>query len=169
MKAWLLTWEWSGEAAAVADAIAAILSPRYSLKRVAETVEFYYAKRFSTAAELRSYAGASSRNPYRAEIDFNCIIACGHNPHLRARLVSDLSVSIDPATGNEIISWIEPPLYKSHKSGFPTVIHPAKRMRCIREIKGALSDELIWDRAKDRSRPGWGSRKPGHPIQEILW
>ena len=112
MKAWLITWDWMSDAAAVADTVAAILSPRYSIERVTGIVEFLYAKRNSTASELVAYAGRPARNPYRAKGQFSGGITCGHHPWLHARLVHDLNVSTDTETGVETITWTEPALYK---------------------------------------------------------
>ena len=34
MKAWLMTWDWTGDAAAVADETVDVLNPRWAVKRL---------------------------------------------------------------------------------------------------------------------------------------
>ncbi len=166
MKAWLITWDWMGDAAAVADEVAAILNPRYSGQRVASIVEFLYAKRNSTASELAAYAGRAARNPYRSERHFSGGITCGHNPWLHARIVHDLSVSTIVETGIETITWTEPPLYKPREHGFREMVRDRMFGQCARRITGPLSDELIWDRIKGQFKPGWEPNRPGPAMQE---
>ena len=92
MKAWLVTWDWASDAAALADEIAAILPPRWSPERVAGFVEFLYGQITSTPTELAAYAKDRSNNPYPAELrDFDRI-SCGANPFLFARAVSNLTI-----------------------------------------------------------------------------
>jgi len=43
IKAWLVTWEWSGEHAKRDDKVAAIFNPRLGIERIREYVEFIYA------------------------------------------------------------------------------------------------------------------------------
>jgi hypothetical protein len=154
MKAWLITWEWMADSAAVADEVAAILNPRWSGARVAGIVEFLYAKCTATASELAAYAGRPARNPYRANQDFNCHITCGHHPWLHARLVDDLAVSRDPETGIETIAWTEPPLYSPREHG-PELVRARIPGKFVRRITGALSDELIWDRERGELKAAW--------------
>ncbi len=166
MKAWLITWDWMADAAAVADEVAAILSPRYSSERIAGIVEFLYSKRNSTASELAAFAGRAARNPYRPERQFSGGITCGHHPWLHARIVHDLSVSTDVETGNETITWTEPPLYKPREHGFPEMVRDCMPGQCVRRITGPLSDELIWDRIKGQFKPGWEPNRPRPAVQE---
>ena len=88
MNAWLVTWEWDNDAAAVADVIATVLSPRLSEERVASIVELLYANATSNVVELCSIAKRPSDNPYKAQLERGRI-NCGHNPYLWARKVSD--------------------------------------------------------------------------------
>lgn len=145
MKAWLITWEWTSDSAAVIDEVAAILSPRYSGDRVACIVEFLYAKRHATACEMAAFAGRPSKNPYRAGVG----ITCGHHPWLHGRKVDDLRVSKDPKSGVETVTWIEPELYKLRRSGHPKRVRDSMPGKSVRRITGPLSDELVWDRSKN--------------------
>lgn len=148
MKAWLITWEWIGDAAAVADEVAAILNPRWSIDRVACIVEFLYSKRHSTASEMAAYAGHPVRNPYRAERHFSSGITCGHNPSLHARIVDNLQVSENAETGIETITWTELPIYKPREHGYPEMVRDRISAKFVRRITGPLSDDTIWDRSQ---------------------
>lgn len=155
MNAWLVTWDWVQDAAAVADKVAAILNPRWSADRVACIVEFLYAKRTATASEIAAYASRPSRNPYRAERDSYGGIICGHHPWLHARIVFDLKISENPETGIETLTWTEQSLYKRGEDGRPEMVRDRMPAQTTRRITGALSDELIYDRAKGEFKPGW--------------
>ncbi len=91
MKAWLITWEWANDAAAVADRVVGVLNSHWGDRRVADIVEFLYSNASSSVDELAYYAKKPSNNPCRADIR-NGGIHCGHNPFLYARKVSDLRV-----------------------------------------------------------------------------
>ncbi len=149
MKAWLITWDWTGDAAAVADRIAGILSVRKSPQYVAEIVEFLYAQSRANIEELAAYAKNRNNVPYRAKIDFNNRIRCGHNPFLFAEQVSDLTTTTDPETGIETISWLTQPEYKPMESG-PELVSSARSKSCTRVVTGPLSNELMWDRKLGR-------------------
>jgi hypothetical protein len=103
MKAWLITWDWAGDAAAVADEVVGVLNPRWAERRVADIVEFLYSNTSANISELAHYAKRPSNNPYRAEIR-NGRIHCGHNPFLYARIVTDLKIAIG-SDGKESITW----------------------------------------------------------------
>jgi hypothetical protein len=92
MKAWLVSWVWAADAAALADEIATILPARWSRERVSGFVEFLYAQTMATPTELAAYAKNHSNNPYRAELQNFGRISCGANPFLYARPVSDLTI-----------------------------------------------------------------------------
>jgi hypothetical protein len=136
-----------GDSAAVTDKIAAVFNPRWSSHRVAGYVEALYAIANSTVGELAHYAKVSGSNPYSAKIDNNSQITCGHHPWLEARVVDDLEVVRDPATGLETISWNEPPLYKLPDSGpgGPVIVRGPIPEKCVRRITGPVSNELVWD------------------------
>ena len=125
-KAWLVTWDWTGDHAAVPerDILAAILRPQTSPDAMKRIVELLYAAReYAPSGKL----DAMKRNPYPAK--FNTIeveqplqsgevfkqtvpfagqIVCGHNPFLSARLVDNLRLrdSTNPDAG---LIWDERP------------------------------------------------------------
>jgi hypothetical protein len=125
-KAWLVTWDWAGDHAAVPerDAVAAILRPQTSPDTVKRIVELLYAAReYHPADKL----GALTRNPYPAQfntveieqplrdgevfkqtVPFAGQIVCGHNPFLYARLVDNLRLR-DSTNPNAGLIWDERP------------------------------------------------------------
>ena len=117
MKAWLITWDWAGDHAAVGDPVVAVLSARTGAEDVRRYVERRYVEKTASLPEKLSYAryNRPQAPPYAAEFDrlegvrFRGRIQCGHNPWLYARLVDNLRVETD-ATGNEVLSWDEQPL-----------------------------------------------------------
>jgi hypothetical protein len=113
MKAWLITWEWVGDHAKVKKSIVAIMSFRSSAHRMRETVEQIYVNERYSLGERVEYAKSKKSNPYRAYLGTykgaHCLweVYCGHNPHLYARIVSDLKVEIN-RNGKETLTWKEP-------------------------------------------------------------
>jgi len=160
MKAWLITWDWIGDAAAVADIVVGVLNPRWSDKRVAEIVEFLYANATANVAELSHYAKKPSNNPYRAEIR-NGTIHCGSNPFLYARVVSDLRIETT-INNKETISWMEPPRYELINNRVEMVKNPFPG-KFTRRISGPVSHKEIWDRATSKFKKGFG---PGELPEE---
>jgi hypothetical protein len=156
MKAWLITWDWIGDSAALADVLAGILNPRKSASRVAEIVEFLYYRCYANADELATFAKDRRRLPYKAETDFNSRIRCGHNPLLHAEQVFDLVVETDPESGLEIVSWHTYPVYAPFEEG-PRKVHDGQRHRLKRRLAGPLSHEAMWDRAKGRFKDKFGN------------
>jgi hypothetical protein len=114
IKAWLVTWEWSGDHAKRENIIAAIFNPRWGGDRVREFVEFFYANEYTLAERMDLVRGKP--NPYPAEFGkrmggkgtWKGEIFCGHNPFLRARVVDDLTVERN-MDGKEIAAWKERP------------------------------------------------------------
>ena len=97
MKAWLVTWEWVGDHAAVEEPIVSILSPRLSDETVRKYVEQLYADLSYSFSERLRFLRKPGENPYPAQFDIKWIIvdnsgregpmhtgriSCGHNPHL---------------------------------------------------------------------------------------
>jgi len=153
MKAWLITWDWTGDAAAVADVVVGVLNPRWGDRRVADMVEFLYSNTTANISELAHYAKRPSNNPYRAEIR-NGRIHCGHNPFLYARIVSDLKIEIG-SDGKESITWKEPPIYDLINNKVQMVREPIPGA-FTRRITGPFSHEQIWDRINSKFKKGWG-------------
>ena len=125
-KAWLVTWEWQGDHAAVeaSDVVAAILKPQTGPENVKRAVELLYAAREYAAVDK---LGSLTHNPYPAEfgtipvemrladgevvkqkVAYQNEIYCGHNPHLYARHVENLREkdAANPAAG---LVWDEIP------------------------------------------------------------
>jgi hypothetical protein len=107
MKAWLVTWEAAGDAAEVAEKIAAIISARRSSKYVAACMTFPHGLTHYYPDELLEYARQPSRNPYPAA-SAGPWLQCGHNPFLYGRIVSKIEARPDRKTGFETIPWVEP-------------------------------------------------------------
>ena len=153
MKAWLITWDWTGDAAAVADVVVGILNSRWGDRRVADIVEFLHTNATANVTELSHYAKRPSNNPYRAEIR-NGRIHCGSNPFLYARVVSDLKIEIT-SNNKESISWLEPPRYNIVKDKIEKVQEPIPD-GFTRRISGPVSHKQIWDRINSKFIKGWG-------------
>ena len=154
MKAWLVTWDWAGDAAAVADKIASIFPPQWPDDTVKRHVECLYALATSTAQELAAYAKRPSDSPYRARWD-SPFISCGHNPFLVARRVSELKV-VREGDGFEAISWREPDRWRINEEGHPEKSAEGQTYFTKRRIRGPLSSVPIWDRGAGRFVSGWG-------------
>jgi hypothetical protein len=113
-RAWILTWEWSGDHAAVDDPIVTVVSWRWSAERVRDFVEQLYAISKYNWAERFNIARSARRNPYRAEFGkhgnatYSERISCGHNPWLSARMVADVQV-VRETDGSETLAWSEIP------------------------------------------------------------
>ncbi len=115
MKAWLITWCWIGDHAAVDDPVVAILSARTGAEEVRRYVGRRYIEECASLREKLSYARYNhpQEPPYQAEYErvggvrHQGKIHCGHNPWLYARLVDDLRVEMD-AAGNDVPKWTEP-------------------------------------------------------------
>lgn len=152
MKAWLITWEWAGPHAAVADKVAAVLSPLWGHGRVAQIVELLYARAHYDVEEMaRMYAKVGGSNPYPATTTKTGWIVCGHNPHLAARKVNNLKVECPDEEEPETITWTES---TGHEIEPGRVVVEEKACSYTRDRRGPVSDERIWDRAMSQSGPG---------------
>ena len=89
-KAWLVTWEWSGDHAKRNPEVVAVFRPQLTFKRVSELVEHLYSFSKYTPQERMIFALGLQPSPYPARVEATGQIICGHNPWLRARLVDDL-------------------------------------------------------------------------------
>lgn len=155
MRAWIVTWECAGDAAAVADTLAAILPARWRSERVAMHVEFLYALTQSTAEELARHARSPTANPCRAQSDECGWITCGSNPILSARPAFDVTVAVDGASGLETIRWTTCARRRMVNDRVVEVVPPREEL-AVRRIRGPLSSMPIWDRENARFMPGWG-------------
>ena len=109
-KAWLVTWESSGEHARKENRIAAVFRPQLSGEHVRELVGCIHAFSEYTPRKRMACALDPKANPYPAQfgsiggVYWQCEIICGHNPCLRARLVDDLMID-----SNNQGTWKERP------------------------------------------------------------
>jgi len=125
--AWLVTWEWTGEHAAVpiGDVVAAILRPQTGSEAVKRIVELLYAAHeYAPVDKLAALAD----NPYpafyntvpfeehlpnggvrRLNVPSAAQIYCGHNPMLFARIVDNLRLK-EPDDPDAGLIWDERPL-----------------------------------------------------------
>ncbi len=160
MKAWLITWEWTGDAAAVADKVVGIISSRWASKRVRDIIEFLYVQRFYNLAEHAFLYARNNRknNPWPAISDFNGHLKCGRNPWLWARSVDKLKVVEDSSTGLETITWIELPKYCPGAHG-PELVRGPVSDKFTRRIQGPVSHEFIFDRFHGCFKDGWNPTK----------
>ena len=142
-KAWLLTWEWIGEHAAVEDRVAGILRPRISRKKITEIVEYIYAFHVYSLSELAHYAKRPNDNPYKAQWENGCCY-CGHHPSLHANYVHDLVVVEDPDSGLETIEWVLPALYtRDLETSERKLLRDKLKMSAPRTVAGPLSYRKI--------------------------
>ncbi len=142
-KAWLLTWEWGGDHAAVEDHIAGILRPRLSREKVGEIVDSIYAIHACSVSALAYYSRRPKANPYTSKW-VNNHYYCGDNPSLHANFVHKLKVTEDPDSGLETIEWVMPPLYKiNHTTLERELVRGELKQSVTRVITGPLSDREI--------------------------
>lgn len=104
-SAWLITWE--GTSGVPPEPIAAVLNYRASATSVKDFTELLHVSLTSTPREKLRYAKSPRGTPYRAEMTLFQKITCGHNPHLYARLVTNLKVVAGTLTWTEPLSHIE--------------------------------------------------------------
>jgi hypothetical protein len=142
-KAWLLTWEWTGDQAAVEDRIAGILRPRLSRDIVGVIVESIYTVHMGSVGNLAYWSRRPQEKPYKAEwFQNHCF--CGDNPSLHANYVHHLKVEEDPVTGLETVSWVLPPLYRMNISTSERELIRGEEPESVtRTILGPLSGREI--------------------------
>ena len=116
--AWLITWEGTSPPKRQSERIVSILGYRVSSSRILEYVEQIYVDHLYSLHEKMSYARHRTDNPYPAEyhringVQWGGRITCGHNPHLLARMVKNLTLS-EGTRGEDVLSWEEIPVPKS--------------------------------------------------------
>jgi hypothetical protein len=150
IRAWLVTWEWAGDAAPVADKVVAVLPEDWPADRVADVVTLLYAQATSTVGERVAYAADLAENPYRAqveEINGAPFVSCGPNPFLTAERVVDLEVDEDSTSGREVVTWA-----RMESDG----VTPGRRHTFHRDVDGPPGPAGI------RDRSGRRRRKAGH-------
>lgn len=143
MKAWLITWEWAGEHAAVVDRIAGLVSPRFAATRVRQIVELLYARAQYTIEEMALFVRKPQLAPYKALDEGGGQIVCGHNPFLYARKVTELVVVRDDQRGVETVRWKDPIRFRwSEASGRFVPAGPATPDECSRLLDRPICDLL---------------------------
>ncbi|MGA2506182.1 MAG: hypothetical protein ABSF80_01730 [Chitinispirillaceae bacterium] len=105
IKAWLVTWDYSGEHAKPKNKIVAIFNPHWSVDKVKQIIELLYVQLTFSLIEKGKYAKNKSFNPYPAK-EYRGRITCGDNPMLYARLVSNFIA--EDHTDESKTTWIEP-------------------------------------------------------------
>jgi hypothetical protein len=120
-KAWLVTWEWTGNHAKSDDKIVAVLDPRLSPLRVRELVELLYLNISQDIGERVYYALHRKKNPCPASFTEGRamrsipVVHCGHNPFLMAHLVDNFTVE-GHEDGTETATWRDLRSKRWHKS-----------------------------------------------------
>lgn len=113
-SAWLVTWARSGPHVPLEKTVAAVLSSRWSSKRVLEMVELLFAQECFSPSERVEWARGKFR-PYPAEyvstggVPFQGQIVCGADKSLYARMVKNLRAE-EGDDGDEQLLWDEIPL-----------------------------------------------------------
>lgn len=112
--AWLITWKWFGDHAAVEDDVVAIVSYRRSGSYIKDFMENLYIEKTSSFSEKLAYAKDRKAIPYPASystikgVTWTGSISCGDNPFLFGRLVSNVRVEVQD--GQETLRWEERPV-----------------------------------------------------------
>lgn len=113
-SAWLVTWEWIGDHAAVDKKVVTIINYRKSASYVKDFIEQLYIETSASISNKYSYAKSAKNNLYPAKyfrvkgVDWSGCMYCGHNPHLYARRVKNLRIT-EGAEG-ECLEWDEIPI-----------------------------------------------------------
>ncbi|MDO9463746.1 MAG: hypothetical protein Q7J67_00350 [bacterium] len=144
-RAWIITWEWNNDSASIVDKIAGIIDYRRGRKRIIDLVEFLYNLKISDISELADYAKNRKNIPYKANVDFNNQITCGHHPYLYARQVKNIEVFVDSHSKIETISWETFPTQEPTDS-CPQKNSDTEKEEFKRIIIGPLSFDYMWDR-----------------------
>lgn len=148
-SAWLLLWVWSEPHAAVEDELACILRPRLSERIIGEIVQALYNVHALSPTELAAVARHPDRLPAKVEwLSGQC--SYGGNPWLHASYVRKLTITTDPQSGLETISWVYPPLFKRNPVTMkPEQVRGELAGTITRSIAGPLSQRDIGRRALD--------------------
>lgn len=99
-RAWLVTWEGTKTPE---KRVVAAFNPRIPASRIRKVVQVLYVTLVEADADKIRFGVVPKRNPYPAREDMLGNIECGHNPWLRARIVSNLREA-----GGEV-RWTEAP------------------------------------------------------------
>lgn len=124
-SAWLLTWEWDGDHAAMKDKFVALLTWQYSSGNVAKIVERYFVSAYLSLFEQVRYTESKADCPYHVSFDtipvadsiqharsipsqgpFSESMRIGANPCLWGRKVHELEAWV-AEDGIENLKWKE--------------------------------------------------------------
>jgi hypothetical protein len=128
-NAWLITWESSRDdyfKDLDRPRVVAILKPQLNPSTIKRILPILFtSESHLTFGEKISYS-FSRRNSGWLRSDFNCVIYCGNNPWLQARIVKELWVERYPETAwRQTLHWTEHTRYRVDAETFkPVVVHP---------------------------------------------
>jgi hypothetical protein len=110
MSAWLIMWEWFGEAPSDESPYVDILSARHTITYIKEYLQRLHDVRCLSLRERIPLARyhRPARPPYEATVcrsAHGAEIRCGHEPQLVARPVKNLVIETDLNTGAEKVTW----------------------------------------------------------------
>jgi hypothetical protein len=106
ISAWIVTWDWSGEHAAMdRPEILAFFPADTDISFIRQFVENLYAEKTFTLDERVRWTANPDANPYRATVT-RVHVHCGHNPMLFARVVDDLEM-MKEESGKIVGAWVE--------------------------------------------------------------
>lgn len=107
ISAWIVTWDWCGDHAAMdRPEVLAFFAPSTDIGFVRRFVENLYAEKTYTLEERIRWTADPSANPYKATVERDRHVHCGHNPMLFARIVDDLEM-MQEESGKIVGAWME--------------------------------------------------------------
>jgi hypothetical protein len=107
--AWVITWGWFATTRKPHNLLLHIVPPQWGCGRVADYLKrLYMNSEFFPVSERFDFfsLGEGWDNFLRLE---GPRILLGHDPHLRASLVSELRTERDQSSGAQIVRWTQPP------------------------------------------------------------
>ena len=156
-NAWLITWESSRDdyfKDLNRPRVVAILKPQLDPSTIKKMLPILFtSESHLTFGEKIGYSFCR-RNPGWLRSDFNCVIYCGNNPWLQARLVKELWVETYPETVlRQTLHWTEHARHQEDRETFKlVVVHP--EYACSEDVD---FDVLWYGRSfleEDRQSPG---------------
>ncbi len=142
-KAWLITWEWDAEYAAMKDKVVGIYKSSWGTPRIKMLMDFIFHQSNSNLSELSSYVRYPSTMTYRSESDSNGWLVCGKstNPYLYGRIVSEICIK-ENNEGFEEVVWYEPERFEITDGGIVKIMEKFKQ-GYVRKYSGQLSTERM--------------------------
>jgi hypothetical protein len=115
-SAWVVTWEWIGEHAAVEETrrVVTVLNYRWTTEKVRDLIEQMYVASEYSLSEKTRIARDRRTNPYRAKVASAREVHCGHNPWLRARFVRNFQC-LSKDDGTYLPHWEELPPFDANE------------------------------------------------------